>query len=200
MSDPNGSRGVSPWWSLVLLPIAAGVGWLAGHVETAPAPRPVEVRAVTAAAPNPEPEPERRVTRVEVPEPQRPVEVAETVSDWTSFSNALSESERTGKPILIDFNADWCPPCQRMKREVFETYSNYDAIRRKVIPVSIVDRKRENGSNPREIEELQDRFGVDAFPTLIVYSPKTARTKKTVGFGGGEYTTWWITEAAREVR
>jgi len=170
-----------------------------GHLENAGPP--AEVAATPVAAARPEaPEPVTRVVEVPQPEAPQPAAAAEIFSDWTSYSNAVAESERTGKPILIDFNAEWCPPCQRMKREAFEDRAHFDTIRKAVIPVSIVDRQREQGRNPREIDELQERFGIDAFPTLVVLSPRTGRAQKTVGYGGSDYVTWWITDAARQVR
>ena len=69
-----------------------------------------------------------------------------------------------------------------------------------MIPVSIVDQRRETGSNPPEIEDLQQRYAVKAFPTLVVFSPATGRMVTTRGFGDADQTLAWITQAARSVR
>lgn len=122
------------------------------------------------------------------------------LSSWTSFDNAVAESRRNGKPVLIDFNADWCPPCQAMKREVFDDRRRGEAVQIAVIPVSIVDRAREQGRNPRDVEDLQQQYQVDAFPTLILFSPATGRMIRTKGYGGADRTVAWITVGAKSVR
>jgi thiol-disulfide isomerase/thioredoxin len=119
---------------------------------------------------------------------------------WLPLAAAMEEARISGKPILFDFNADWCPPCQRMKREAFANPSLARAVESAVIPVSIVDRYREDGRNPPEIEELQQRFGIEAFPTLVVLSTTTGRFVKDAGYGGPEATRDWILGGAQQVK
>lgn len=209
------TRTFSPWWSLLLLPVALGLGWLVGQMPGPPT-RPPKLAESHGATPLsaeaasrragaatsdggriPVGDPDRApaATQPQTPEPPRG-----EVSDWTTLENAMAESQSDGKPVLIDFNAAWCGPCQAMRRQVFDDGARGQVVQTAVIPVSIVDRAREDGSNPPEIESLQQRYQVQAFPTLIVFSPATGRIMKTQGFGDADATLQWITEAAKAVR
>ena len=208
-------------WLLLVVPAALVIGWGIGqlptperHLETVtPRPDPPTTRATSST---------RRAERTVVddashggpaidttdpggPSPSEPPGSTEPAqrsefSQWTTLESAIAESQRNGKPVMIDFNADWCPPCRRMKEEVFQDGAHASALQTLVIPVSIVDRAREDGRNPQDIADLQRRYEVDAFPTLIVFSPASGRVMRTKGYGDAQATVAWITEAARSVR
>ena len=189
---------ISPWWALLLLPLGAGAGLVVGHMPVPPrAPDPLTTVRVAEPAPVPRPSAPGKPSP---PERAEPEPAKEQPSSWTSFSAAMEESQRTGKPVLIDFNAEWCPPCQRLKREVFADGLLGRAVQVAVIPVSIVDRTREEGRNSDEVDDLQRRYSVDAFPTLVVISGRTGRSVQARGYGGPQATMAWINQAAKSVR
>jgi thiol:disulfide interchange protein len=176
MPDANSPKQPRWLWGFLLLPVCLIAGWGMGRV-----PAPSQSTPPANSSP--------------------PVAgTGDELSQWTSLANATAESQRNGKPILIDFSADWCGPCQALKQTVFEDAQNGRIVKLAVIPVSVVDRNREEGENPGDIQELQDRYGVNAFPTLVVFSPRTGKSEKVRGYGGPDRTVAWIKEAVRKVR
>jgi thiol-disulfide isomerase/thioredoxin len=189
-------RPVSPWWGLALAPVALGLGWLAGGM---PGPQ----RSAPTAAIRPANVPGQAASPIEtrpgVLRASAVPRVAIVCSDWTTYDDALRQSRDNGKPVLLDFNAEWCGPCQALRHEVFENVAAATTVQSAVIPVSLVDRVRERGENPAALDQLQRRFDVQAFPTLVLFSPATGRFVRQVGYPGEAETLRWITETAAQL-
>lgn len=176
-TTPNSKPNRFNWLWLVAAAAAFFLGrWGWGAMHPAPAP----VAAPTTASAS--------------------VAVAEEgPTHWVAVADAESRAKQAGKPILYDFNAAWCGPCRALKADVFANAALAQQLESHVVPVSVVDRYREDGRNAPEVDALQQRFGIEAFPTLVVLSPTTGKFEKNEGYGGPDETMAWIARAAASV-
>lgn len=55
----------------------------------------------------------------------------------TDLASALEESKKTGKPLLVDFSATWCPDCQQMKHDSWPDPRVGKALTSGYIPVQM---------------------------------------------------------------
>jgi thioredoxin 1 len=71
-----------------------------------------------------------------------------------TFRQEVLES---GKPVIVDFWATWCGPCQ-MQARIFEELEKTEGDKIKICKVNV-----------DENEELAGQFGIESIPTLLFY-------------------------------
>ncbi len=116
---------------------------------------------------------------------------------WQPREKAAALARASGKPILYDFTAAWCAPCKMVDRD-WEDPALADQVNAAFIPTRVVDRVREDGRNLPEISELQRRYEIVGFPTIVAASPDGALIAKTDGYRGRDAMARFLEEAAKK--
>jgi protein disulfide-isomerase len=87
-----------------------------------------------------------------------------------SYNDAVALSQSTSKPIVILFTGTgWCPACVKLEREVINRPEFAQAVgQRFVFLKAEFPDYSESAVMASPYKPLLDRYGVNAFPTLVV--------------------------------
>lgn len=95
--------------------------------------------------------------------PERSASSAPSPALTASLTSAFRESARNGKPVLIDFRADWCKNCKAMElgplrnSRVRSLLRNFNLVELDVTRVSAP-----------EVKAVMTRFGVSGLPAFVI--------------------------------
>lgn len=102
-----------------------------------------------------------------------PAQKPDIFADAYTLTQARELAAREHKPLLVLATADWCAPCQSLKRGALSDPGVAELIRERTIPVYL-----EDGKNREEIASL----GVRSYPTTLILNENGEIASK---FSGG---------------
>ncbi len=85
---------------------------------------------------------------------------------WQNFSLAsVEKTVLSGKPVFIDFTADWCFTCKVTEQTVFES----EEVQEKIKSLGVVPVKADWTNRNDEITQLLKKFGRSGVPLYVVF-------------------------------
>ncbi|MEN9786262.1 MAG: hypothetical protein RLZZ299_1526 [Pseudomonadota bacterium] len=101
-----------------------------------------------------------------------------TVTWMSDEAAARARAQAEGKPLLIDFTAEWCAACHELDRYTFSDPAVAAAIREGFVAVRVDCTDRADAA----VTAIQQRYGVLGLPTVVVARPDGTRVDATIGF------------------
>lgn len=93
--------------------------------------------------------------------------------NWTTdWEAAKSQAAKEQKLLLIDFSgSDWCGWCKKLDKEVFSQETFLTEAKKKFVLVLLDfprDKSGQSEALQKQNDELQERFGVEGFPSVFL--------------------------------
>jgi thiol:disulfide interchange protein len=88
-----------------------------------------------------------------------------------------------GKPILLDFTAEWCPPCGEMRRTTWTDPAVAAALAGRYVTVRV-----DADANP----DLVRRYDAEYLPTLILIDAAGHEVRRSVGYLSPDDFRRWL--------
>ncbi len=88
---------------------------------------------------------------------------APEISWLTNHDAALAKAQAEGKPMMIDFGAEWCAACKKLEHQTFPDASvRSEAQRFVALRIDATD------DEDKAVNELKDKYKVVGLPTVIM--------------------------------
>jgi protein disulfide-isomerase len=108
---------------------------------------------------------------------------------WTeNFDEALTRAKESEKYVLVNFSgSDWCGWCKKLDKEVFNKKEFKDFAKSNLVCV-LLDFPRQKPQSKKQKkanQALMEKYAVQGFPTVLLFSPQGDVAAKTGYEPGG---------------
>ena len=109
-----------------------------------------------------------------------------------TLADAINESRESAKAVFVLATADWCPPCQALKRGAMTDERVVGVLRQRTLPVYL-DATESNSTGALEAA----RLGVSSLPTMLIIRDGEVLSS-VVGAQTPDATLAWLDQALGE--
>jgi thioredoxin-related protein len=106
----------------------------------------------------------------------------------TSVPEAQALAKKENKIVLMDFTgSDWCSWCMKLDKEVFTKpeFAEYASKNLVLVQVDFPNSKPQSTELQKANKELQAKYNVNGFPTLVAIKPDGTIVWQQVGYMAG---------------
>jgi thiol:disulfide interchange protein len=114
---------------------------------------------------------------------------------WRGVEGSVSAAATEHKPIVYDFWATWCGPCNEMDRTVFSNQEVASFINSNFVPVRVND-----DDHASAVDAVRSAYGVTSLPTLLVAHARTGELSRIEGLHDKRQTLAFLKIALEQAR
>ena len=110
-------------------------------------------------------------------------------ANWSdNMEEALANAKAQNRFMLLNFTgSDWCGWCIKLDQEVFskKEFKQYAQNNLQLVVVDFPARKKLSGKLQKQNNELQTKYGVRGYPTILILDPNGEKVAQTGYQPGG---------------
>ncbi len=109
----------------------------------------------------------------------------------TDYAASIAQAAASKKPVLLEFTgSDWCPPCMKQNKDVFEqpAFEKFAKDKLVLVKLDFPQRKEQEAAIKERNQNLAAQYGVTGFPTIILLNSEGKELARQSGYAGGGVT------------
>lgn len=121
----------------------------------------------------------------------------------TDYKAALQQAAKENKPVLLNFTgSDWCGWCIKLDKETFSQpeFQKFAEKNLVLVTVDFPNNKPQSADVKKQNGELEKKFGVEGYPTLVLVDSKGKEIARNVGYlaGGPKGFIGWVEASVKK--